>query len=88
MNVIKENQSRKDFLPETPIQRLKIKEPTSVAVKEQIDTMQVEMNKLIVSIKVNEILNDPQAKIKRELALNLLFDLCFSKSSSLYNEWL
>ena len=36
--------------------------------------MQVEMNKLIVSIKVNEILNDPQAKIKRELALNLLFD--------------
>ena len=38
--------------------------------------------------KINEILDDPQDKIKRELALNLLFDLCFSKSSSLYNEWL
>ena len=59
-----------------------------MAVKEQIDTMQVEMNKLIVSIKINEILDDPQDKIKRELALNLLFDLYFSKSSSLYNEWL
>ena len=82
------NQNKKHFLSENAIQRLKIEEPTSVAVKEQIDTMQVEMNKLIVSIKINEILNDPQDKIKRELALNLLFDLYFSKSSSLYNEWL
>ena len=88
IGVIKENQNKKHFLSENVIQRLKIEEPTSVAVKEQIDTMQVEMNKLIVSIKINEILDDPQDKIKRELALNLLFDLCFSKSSSLYNEWL
>lgn len=88
IGVIKENQNKKHFLSENVIQRLKIEEPTSVAVKEQIDTMQVEMNKLIVSIKINEILEDPQDKIKRELALNLLFDLCFSKSSSLYNEWL
>ena len=53
-----------------------IKHPVHIEplVNEIIDTMQVEMNKLIVSIKVNEILNDPQAKIKRELALNLLFD--------------
>ena len=88
IGVIKENQNKKHFLSENVIHRLKIEEPTSVAVKEQIDTMQVEMNKLIVSIKINEILDDPQDKIKRELALNLLFDLCFSKSSSLYNEWL
>ena len=59
--------------------KIKIEEPTSVAVKEQIDTMQVEMNKLIVSIKINEILDDPQDKIKKELALNLLFDLYFLK---------
>ena len=74
IGVIKENQNKKHFLSENVIQRLKIEEPTSVAVKEQIDTMQVEMNKLIVSIKINEILDDPQDKIKRELALNLLFD--------------
>ena len=77
IGVIKENQNKKHFLSENAIQRLKIEEPTSVAVKEQIDTMQVEMNKLIVSIKINEILDDPQDKIKRELALNLLFDLYY-----------
>ena len=54
IGVIKENQNKKHFLSENAIQRLKIEEPTSVAVKEQIDTMQVEMNKLIVSIKINE----------------------------------
>ena len=88
MNVIKENQNKKHFLPETSIQRKKIEEPESVAVKEQIDIMQVEMNKLIVSIKVNDIMTNPQEKIKRELSFNLLFDLYFSKSSVLYNEWL
>ena len=50
--------------------------------------MDVEMNKIIVSIKVNEILENPKDKIKRELALNLLFDLLFSKSAKLYNDWL
>lgn len=88
MDVIKENQNKKHFLPETSIQRKKIEEPESVAVKEQIDIMQVEMNKLIVSIKVNDIMTNPQEKIKRELSFNLLFDLYFSKSSVLYNEWL
>lgn len=88
MQCIKENQNKKHFLKETEIKRLKIEEPLSIAVKEQIDTMQVEMNKLIVSIKVNEILDNPKDKIKRELAFNLLFDLYFSKSSTLYNDWL
>lgn len=88
MNVIKDNQKKKHFLPETSIQRKKIEEPKSVDVKEQIDTMQVEMNKLIVSIKINDLFTNPLDKIKRELSLNLLFDLCFSKSSALYNEWL
>ena len=46
------------------------------------------MNKLIVSVKVNDIPDDPLAKIKRELSINILFDLLFSKSSALYNEWL
>lgn len=85
---IKENQNKKHFLKETEIKRLKIEEPLSVAIKEQIDIMQVEMNKLIVSIKVNEIPDNPKDKIKRELAFKLLFDLYFSKSSTLYNDWL
>ena len=43
-----------------------------MAVKEQIDTMQVEMNKLIVSIKINEILNDPQDKIKKRISFKFI----------------
>ena len=56
--------------------------------KENILSMDVEMNKIIVSIKINEILSEPKEKIKRELSMNLLFDLLFSKSSKLYNDWL
>lgn len=63
-------------------------EPCNIKTKEEILTMDVEMNKIIVSIKINEILNDPKQKIRRELAINLLFDLLFSKSAKLYNEWL
>lgn len=88
MSVIKVNQNSKVFLPEKEINRLEIIEDEKVCVKEQIDDMNVEMNKLIVSIKINDILTDPKDKIKRELSFNLLFDLLFSKSSSLYNKWL
>lgn len=68
--------------------RQEIKEPENVKTKENILTMDVEMNKIIVSIKLNEILTDPKEKIKRELSINLLFDLLFSKSAKLYNDWL
>ncbi|MGN1182784.1 MAG: EF-P 5-aminopentanol modification-associated protein YfmH [Faecalibacillus sp.] len=88
MNVIRNNQSHKSFKKANQIQRLIINEPQEIAVKEKIDTMQVEMNKIIVSIKINDILTNPKDKIKRELSLNILFDMLFSKSSSLYNEWL
>ena len=88
MKIIRDNQDKKDFKEASEIKRLSINEPESIRVKQKIDTMQVEMNKLIVSIKINDILKDPEDKIKRELALNILFDLLFSKSSSLYNEWL
>lgn len=66
----------------------KVFEPNNIKVKENVLTMDVEMNKIIVSIKINEILDDPKLKIKRELAINLLFDLLFSKKFKLYNDWL
>lgn len=88
MSVIKENQSKKDFNFAKKIVCQKNIEPCNIKTKENILTMDVEMNKIIVSIKINEILDDPKLKIKRELAINLLFDLLFSKSAKLYNEWL
>lgn len=88
MTVIKENQAKKNFAPAKPIVCQKNIEPCNIKIKENVLTMDVEMNKIIVSIKVNEILNDPKLKIRRELAINLLFDLLFSKSAKLYNDWL
>lgn len=88
MDVIIKNQESKDFKLEEKIVRGDIQEPTEVKEKRQELQMDVEMNKIIVSIKVNEIVSDGKEKLKRELAMNLLFDLLFSKSSDLYNEWL
>ncbi|WP_281518500.1 EF-P 5-aminopentanol modification-associated protein YfmH [Thomasclavelia cocleata] len=88
ISVIKENQAKKDFKAAKEIVCQKNIEPCNIKTKEEILTMDVEMNKIIISIKINEILNDPKQKIRRELAINLLFDLLFSKSAKLYNEWL
>ena len=88
MATIKENQDKKNFSLANPIVLKKVNEPKKIKTKEKVLTMDVEMNKIIVSIKVNEILENPKDKIKRELALNLLFDLLFSKSAKLYNDWL
>ena len=88
ISVIKENQAKKASKPAKQIVCQKNIEPCNIKTKEEILTMDVDMNKIIVSIKINEILNDPKLKIRRELAINLLFDLLFSKSAKLYNEWL
>ena len=88
INVIRENQAKKNFETAQPIICQKNIEPCKVKTKENILSMDVEMNKIIVSIKINEILSEPKEKIKRELSMNLLFDLLFSKSSKLYNDWL
>lgn len=88
ISIIRSNQAKKDFKMANKIVCQKVFEPNNIKVKENVLTMDVEMNKIIVSIKINEILDDPKLKIKRELAINLLFDLLFSKSSKLYNDWL
>ncbi len=88
MEVIRKNQDSKNFQKAKPVIRGTVDEPESVCCKEKMITMPVEMNKIIVSIKINDILQEPTDKIKRELAMNILFDLFFSKSSALYNDWL
>ena len=88
ISIIRSNQAKKDFKKANKIVCQKVFEPNDIKIKENILTIDVEMNKIIISIKINEILNDSKLKIKRELAINLLFDLLFSKSSKLYNDWL
>lgn len=88
MNLIRENQQQKHFSLENPIQRAIVDEPLDVDQKEAILHMDVTMPKMIVSMKINDILTKPQERLKRELAMNLLLDIFFAKSSTLYDEWL
>lgn len=88
MELIRNNQISKDFKKAQPIQRLYVDEPQDIDKKEETLIMDVVMPKLIVSMKINDILTEPQEKMKRELSMNLLLDILFSKSSPLYEEWL
>ncbi|MEG0592252.1 MAG: pitrilysin family protein [Coprobacillus sp.] len=87
MEMIRNNQAKKSFEKANEIQREIAKESSDVDKKEESLTMDVMMPKVIVSLKINDILTDPKEKLKRELSMNLLLDLLFSKSSPLYEKW-
>lgn len=88
MNMIRENQEKKHFESETKIIREIIKEPLDIDQKETVLNLDVVMPKIIVSMKINDLPQTSQERLKRELSMNLLLDLLFSKSSSLYEEWM
>lgn len=88
MQLIRENQENKHFEKENPIQREVVNEPLEVAQNDATLYMDVTMPKIIVSLKINDILQAPQERLKRELGMNLLLDIFFAKSSSLYEKWL
>ena len=87
MDMIRQNQNNKDFRHEQKIQRILVDEPKDVYKKEEVLAMDVVMPKIIVSMKINDIITEPKARLKRELAMNVLLDLLFSKSSTLYDQW-
>ena len=88
MDLIRKNQAKKHFANPQPIIRKEIDEPNSVADKEETLYMDVVMPKLMLAIKVNDTPKSGKEKIKKELAMNLLLDLLFSKSSPIYEELL
>lgn len=88
MDLIIENQNKKSFNKESPIIRKEIHEPHEVDKKHEELNMSVTMPKIIVSMKINDILKNGKERLKREVAMNLLLDILFSKSSSLYEKWL
>ncbi|MFR1296539.1 MAG: EF-P 5-aminopentanol modification-associated protein YfmH [Coprobacillus cateniformis] len=87
IQLIRNNQAKKHFDKEKQIQREITKEPQGIDKKEDILHMDVIMPKVIVSMKINDILSEPKEKLKRELGMNILLDLLFSKSSPLFEEW-
>ncbi len=86
MELVRQNQAKKSFAPAQKIIRAKIDEPTTVYQKEEILTMDVVMPKLMMGIKVNDIPSDPKEKLVKELSMNILLDILFSKSSPIYED--
>ena len=87
MDLIRQNQQAKTFAKPQPIVREDIQEPLDIDRSFEKLNMDVVMPKIIVSLKVNDILTDGKAKLKRELAMNILLDMLFAKSSPLIEEW-
>jgi predicted Zn-dependent peptidase len=92
MNQIRDNQAKKDYQAQAPIQRYFDEEPDQVAEKLQVLKMSVQSSKCLVGLKVANPGKSGEALLRSELSTNVLLDMIFGKSSKnyeiLYNEGL
>lgn len=92
MDLIRENQAKKDYKNQPEIVRSFEEEPDAVNEKKKIISMPVQTPKCLVGIKAKNLKEKGEALLKQEIALTLLLDYLFGKSSvhyeSLYNEGL
>jgi predicted Zn-dependent peptidase len=88
MNLIKENQANRKFDEPTEIKNEYIFETNEVAKKESTLQMDVSTPKVAVGIKNNESKLQGNQLMKYELALDIIFEYLFSKSSDYYQQLL
>ncbi|ACO26973.1 EF-P 5-aminopentanol modification-associated protein YfmH [Bacillus cereus] len=92
MDLVRENQAKKDYKNQPEIVRSFEEEPDEVNEKKKIISMPVQTPKCLVGIKATKLKEKGEALLKQEIALTLLLDYLFGKSSvhyeSLYNEGL
>ncbi|MFV0973447.1 insulinase family protein [Bacillus paranthracis] len=92
MDLIRENQAEKDYKNQPEIIRSFEEEPDEVNEKKKIISMPVQTPKCLVGTKATNLKEKGEALLKQEIALTLLLDYLFGKSSvhyeSLYNEGL
>ncbi|MBS4194050.1 EF-P 5-aminopentanol modification-associated protein YfmH [Lederbergia citri] len=86
INLIRENQSSKKYSDAPEIQRYFEEEPDSVHNKKQELKMNVQTPKCYVGIKGKKVDLDGREMLKHELAINIIFELLFGKSSENYEE--
>jgi predicted Zn-dependent peptidase len=86
IELVKNNQSKKSFRKQEDIIRKENHEPKDIDKSYEELKMDVVMPKVIVSMKINDV--NHQEKLKKEMAMNLLLDILFSKSSSIYDDML
>ncbi|MBS4217684.1 insulinase family protein [Bacillus sp. FJAT-49711] len=86
INLIRENQSKKQYNAASTIQRFFEEEPESVYNKKQELKMNVQTPKCYVGVKGKKVDQTGRDMLKHELAINIIFELLFGKSSDNYEE--
>lgn len=88
MQLVRENQSAKDYVKANEIPRQYPDEPDTVIKKESVLEMEVGTAKVFLGIK--DIVTDRQGEelLKADLAVDIIFDLIFGSSSAYYEELL
>ncbi|MDM5189493.1 pitrilysin family protein [Bacillus sp. DX4.1] len=92
MDLVRENQAKKDYKNQPEIVRSFEEEPEEVNEKKMVISMPVQTPKCLVGVKANQLKQKGDELLKQEIALTLLLDYLFGKGSthyeSLYNEGL
>ncbi|MBS4199022.1 insulinase family protein [Bacillus sp. FJAT-49732] len=86
MNLVRSNQSKKQYSNAPEIQRFFEEEPETVNNKKQELKMNVQTPKCFVGIKSQKVHQQGREMLKYELALNIVFEILFGKSSNNYEE--
>lgn len=88
MELIRNNQSKKQFAPFTNVEKKYVFETNEVAKKESTHKMDISTPKVAVGIKNHESKLQGKELLKYEIALEIIFDYLFSKSSDNYQQLL
>ena len=92
MEFIRADQDAKDYQDAPEIKRQFDEEPAKVAKKQQVLEMNVQSSKCLVGVKADNPNQSGKEMLKNELAINILLDMLFGKSSvnyeDLYNQGL
>jgi len=86
MDLVRENQAKKDYKDQPEIKRKFPGEPLEAAVKKRVLEMNVQTSKCLVGLKSLHADQKGEEMLKTELAMNVLLDLLFGKSSEHYDQ--
>lgn len=81
---VRENQQRRNFAAPNEIKRTIVNEKDAVYKKEDQIHMHVQSSKCLVGIKTKNPFRQGEELLKNELAMNLLLEVLFGKSSKAY----
>lgn len=92
MSLVKENQAKKQYEAQPPVERFFEKEPKEVARLKKVLKMPVQTSKCLIGYKEKQPGRQGEELLRHELAINIVLDLMFGSSTenyeTLYNDGL